>query len=125
MIHDLITASHILHFTGVVDAYGHVSVRHPQNSSLYLMSRNEAPALVNSSADIVQYFVNDSSPVDANAPSGFIERYIHSEIYKAYPDIQCVIHSHSEDVLPYAVAGVPLRPVYSMSGFLGMSCPPC
>jgi ribulose-5-phosphate 4-epimerase/fuculose-1-phosphate aldolase len=118
---DLISANHIIHHHGVVDAYGHISVRHPEQPDTYLMSANMAPALVSSSADFVQYRVEDSSSIsNANVPKGFIERYIHSEIYKMYPDIQCVIHSHAEEVLPYATSGVPLQPMYHMSGFLGM-----
>jgi ribulose-5-phosphate 4-epimerase/fuculose-1-phosphate aldolase len=118
---DLISANHIIRHHGVVDAYGHISVRHPEQSDTYLMSANMAPALVRSSADFVQYRVEDSSSIsNANVPKGFIERYIHSEIYKMYPDIQCVIHSHAEEVLPYATSGVPLQPMYHMAGFLGM-----
>lgn len=83
------------------------------------MSANMAPALVSNATDLVQYRIEDSQPVDPNAPKGFIERYIHSEMYKQYPEVYSVIHSHSPEVLPYAVAGVPLRAVYHMAGFLG------
>ncbi|OQV09635.1 Clas II Aldolase and Adducin domain-containing protein [Cladophialophora immunda] len=116
---DLISANHILHFTSVLDAYGHISTRHPIDASTYLMSANMAPALVSNASNLVQYRVNDSMAVDPDAPKGYIERYIHGEMYKRYPDIACVVHSHSEDVLPYAIAGVPLRAVYHMAGFLG------
>lgn len=83
------------------------------------MSGEMAPALVRAPADFVEYRVVDSSPVHQDAPRGFIERYIHSEIYKRYPDVQCVVHSHAEEVLPFAVSGVPLKPVFHMTGFLG------
>lgn len=115
----LITANHILHYNGVVDAYGHISVRHPLDNATYLMSANMAPALVSNATDLVQYRIEDSQAVDPNAPKGFIERYIHGEMYKHYPEVTSVIHSHSPEVLPYAVAGVPLRAVYHMAGFLG------
>ncbi|KIX08686.1 uncharacterized protein Z518_03343 [Rhinocladiella mackenziei CBS 650.93] len=121
---DLITANHILHYHSVLDAYGHISARHPIDASTYLMSANMAPALVSNASDLVQYRVNDSLAVSPDAPKGYIERYIHGEMYKLYPDVGCVIHSHSEDVLPYAIAGVPLRAVYHMAGFLGPGAVP-
>ncbi|MCJ1305710.1 hypothetical protein MMC08_008526 [Hypocenomyce scalaris] len=124
LLRDLITANHIIHYHGVVDAYGHISVRHPDQPDTYLMSANMAPALVSSPTDFVQYRVEDSTPYyNENAPRGFIERYIHSEIYKRYPHVQCVVHSHAEAVLPYAVSGVPLEPMYHMAGFLGAKVP--
>lgn len=83
------------------------------------MSANMAPALVSNATDLVQYRIEDSQPIDTSAPRGYIERFIHSEIYKRYPDVNSVIHSHSPEVLPYAIAGVPLRAVYHMAGFLG------
>lgn len=119
---DLITANHIIHYHGVVDAYGHISVRHPDRPDTYLMSASLAPALVSSPADLVQYHVEDSTPFTDKNARGVIERYIHSEIYKRYPDVHCVIHSHAEAVLPYTITGVPLRPVYHMAGFLGQLC---
>jgi ribulose-5-phosphate 4-epimerase/fuculose-1-phosphate aldolase len=116
----LITGLHILHYNGVLDAYGHMSVRNPNNGSNFFMSRNLAPALVANSSDLVEYHVEDAAPIDPNAPSGFIERYIHSELYKRFPDINSVVHSHSPQVVPYTFSGVPLRPTLHMAGFLGM-----
>lgn len=116
----LITGLHILHYNGVLDAYGHMSVRNPNNGSNFFMSRNLAPALVANSSDLVEYYVEDAAPVDPNAPSGFIERYIHSELYKRFPSINSVVHSHSPQVIPYTFSGVPLRPSIHMAGFLGM-----
>ncbi|CAD0094663.1 unnamed protein product [Aureobasidium mustum] len=114
----LITGLHILHYNGVLDAYGHMSVRNPNNGSNFFMSRNLAPALVANSSDLVEYYVEDAAPVDPNAPSGFIERYIHSELYKRFPSINSVVHSHSPQVVPYTFSGVPLRPSIHMAGFL-------
>jgi hypothetical protein len=116
----LITGLHILHYNGVLDAYGHVSVRNPNNGSNFFMSRNLAPALVANSSDLVEYYVEDAAPIDPNAPSGFIERYIHSELYKRFPSINSVVHSHSPQVVPFTFSGVPLRPSIHMAGFLGM-----
>ncbi|TIA85183.1 arad-like aldolase/epimerase [Aureobasidium pullulans] len=119
----LITGLHILHYNGVLDAYGHISVRNPNNGSNFFMSRNLAPALVANSSDLVEYFVEDAAPVDPNAPSGFIERYIHSELYKRFPSINSVVQSHSPQVVPYSFSGVPLRPCIHMAGFLGETVP--
>lgn len=119
----LISANHILHYHSIVDAYGHVSVRHPDDASHFVMSGNRAPALVSSAADLVTYQVSDAAAVDPNAPRGYIERYIHSEIYKRYTDVNCVVHAHAPDVLPYATSGVPLRPVFHLPGFLGTEVP--
>ncbi|KAH0366949.1 arad-like aldolase/epimerase, partial [Aureobasidium melanogenum] len=119
----LITGLHILHYNGVLDAYGHMSVRNPNNGSNFFMSRNLAPALVANSSDLVEYYVEDAAPVDPNAPKGFIERYIHSELYKRFPSINSVVHSHSPQVVPYTFSGVPLRPSIHMAGFLGEVVP--
>ncbi|KAK8034693.1 arad-like aldolase/epimerase [Apiospora rasikravindrae] len=116
----LINGSHILHHHNVLDAYGHLSVRHPTKPDVFILSRDTAPATVASSRDLVEYWVKDAAPVDpGHAPKGFVERYIHSELYRAYPSIQSVVHSHADAVLPYTINGVPLRPCYHMAGFLG------
>jgi ribulose-5-phosphate 4-epimerase/fuculose-1-phosphate aldolase len=119
LLQDLVVANHIIHKNGVVDAFGHISIRHPEKADVFIMSANMAPALVRSTSDFIEYRVADSAPCHANAPKGFIERFIHSEIYKSYSRVKCVIHSHAEDVLPFAVSGVPLRPMFHMTGFLG------
>ncbi len=118
---DLVAASLILAQHGVLDAFGHVSMRHPADPKRYLLSRNLAPELV-TSADIVEYDL-DSEPVDANAPRGFLERYIHGEIYKSRPDVHSVIHTHSPSVVPFGVTKTLLQPIYHMSGFLGRGVP--
>jgi len=86
----LITANHILHYHNIVDAYGHISVRNPLNSSTFFLSANRAPALVANRSDLVEYKVEDASPVQQDAPRGYLERYIHSEIYKQYSDVNTV-----------------------------------
>ena len=115
----LITANHILHHHGVVDAYGHVSVRHPGESGTYIMCGYMAPALVTYPDDLIEYRVEDSSPVNPGAKKGYSERFIHGEMYRRFPGVNCVVHSHSEAVLPYVASGVPLKPVFHMAGFLG------
>jgi HCOMODA/2-hydroxy-3-carboxy-muconic semialdehyde decarboxylase len=118
---ELAVALRILAKQGVVDAYGHATVRNPANPSHYFMSRNLPPALA-TAADIVEYDL-DSQPVSANAPPGFTERYIHGEIYRARPDVMSVVHFHAPDVIPFGVTNVPLRPIFHMAGFLGGGVP--
>lgn len=117
---NFIHASHILYLHGILDGYGHISFRNPNNASTFFMARAIAPALVSSPEDIVEYLIEDASPIDPNAPRGFIERYIHSEILKKFPGINSVVHSHSSNVVPFSVTGVPLRAIVHMAGFLGM-----
>ena len=115
----LITANHILHQQGVVDAYGHISVRCPGAPDRYLMCGYMAPGLVTSPDDLVEYWVKDSSPTSPLAKKGYSERFIHGEMFNKFPAVNCVVHSHAEAVLPYVTSGVPLMPVFHMAGFLG------
>ncbi|KAK1750074.1 Adducin-related protein 2 [Echria macrotheca] len=119
----LITANHILHQQGVVDAYGHISVRCPNAPARYLMCGYMAPGLVTSPDDLIEYYVADSKAVSPDAKKGYSERFIHGEMYKMYSDVNCVVHSHAEAVLPYVTSGVPLKPVFHMAGFLGNDVP--
>jgi ribulose-5-phosphate 4-epimerase/fuculose-1-phosphate aldolase len=114
-----ITGSHVLHYHSVLDAYGHLSFRHPSNPSTFFMSRYIAPATISSPEDLIEYRVSDAEPVDpSSSTKGYSERRIHSEVYKRHPSVRAVVHSHSEAVVPYTVSGVPLRPCYHMAGFL-------
>ncbi|KAK4227458.1 class II aldolase and Adducin N-terminal domain-containing protein [Podospora fimiseda] len=120
-----IYASHILHHHGVLDAYGHISFRHPFKSDIFIMSRNTASALVSSPEDLIQYYIESSRPLDPlKVKESYLERFIHSEIYKQYPQINSVVHSHSETVIPYTVNRVRLRPVLHLAGFLNPKGPP-
>ena len=113
-VDDLVAANRILADQKVLDAYGHVSVRHPQNKDRYLLSRSRAPEIVEA-ADIVEYDLDSSDP----RGDGYLERFIHGEIYRARPDVMAVVHSHAASVLPYACSTVKLRPLFHMAGFLG------
>jgi len=117
LIDDLVAASHILARHGVVDGFGHVSMRHPHTADRFLISRSMAPALV-TAADIMTLDLDGDPLDDDRAP--FLERFIHAELYRARPDIGAIAHSHSPAVIPFGVvADVPLRPIYHMSAFLG------
>ncbi|KAF2188480.1 arad-like aldolase/epimerase [Zopfia rhizophila CBS 207.26] len=115
----LITANHVLHYRGIFDAYGHISVRNPNNASTFFLSRDLAPALVSSPHDIVEYRIDDASAVFPNAPAGVTERFIHSEVLKRYPAVNSVIHSHARAVIPYGITKVPLLPVTQSGVVLG------
>jgi ribulose-5-phosphate 4-epimerase/fuculose-1-phosphate aldolase len=120
-IEDLVAANRILAQEGILDAYGHVSIRHPSNPGRYLLSRSLAPILV-TAQDILEYDL-DSNPVAPKGRTSVLERFIHGEIYKARPDVKAVIHSHSPTVVPFSVTQVPLRPVLHAASFLWVGVP--
>jgi ribulose-5-phosphate 4-epimerase/fuculose-1-phosphate aldolase len=112
-----------LHLYGAVDGFGHVSVRHPSDPKIYIMCGYMPPALVESEADLIEYYVDGSGTVDPDAAKGYSERYIHGEIFKKYPGVNCVVHSHAESVIPYDSSSIPLEPMYHMAGFMGGPVP--
>ena len=120
LIEDLVAANRILAEEGVLDAYGHVSIRHPSDPNRYLMSRSLAPVLVTAS-DIMEYDL-DSNPIDPRGRRSVIERFIHGEIYKLRPDVKAVIHSHSPAVIPFGVTQAPMRPVIHAASFFMGRC---
>jgi ribulose-5-phosphate 4-epimerase/fuculose-1-phosphate aldolase len=121
LLEDLVAAYRILAREGVLDAFGHVSVRHNRDNKRYLLSRSLAPALVGEE-DFIEYDL-DSNAVDAQGRSQYSERFIHGEIYKARRDVNAVVHSHSPSVVPFSVSTVPMRPVYHMAAFIGDGLP--
>jgi len=120
-IADLAAASRILAAQGVVDGFGHISMRHPAAPERYLMARSIAPALV-TPEDIIEYSL-DSNPVNANGRGSFLERFIHGEIYKARADIQSIVHSHSPSVVPFGLVGVPMQAMFHNAAFLAAGAP--
>jgi len=121
LVEELVTANHILYDQGIVDGFGHISVRDDENPDHFLMSRSMAPGLV-TAADIM-VFDRDANPLDAKGRAVYLERFIHSEIYKARPDVKAVVHSHSPSVIPFGATETPLKPIYHMSSFLGTGAP--
>jgi ribulose-5-phosphate 4-epimerase/fuculose-1-phosphate aldolase len=118
----LVLANHILAHHSVLDAFGHVSIRHPVRSDRFIISRSMAPAAVND-ADLM-IIRDDGRPLDEVGHRPFIERFIHSAIYKARPDVCAVVHSHSSEVIPFGVVrDAPLRPIFHMAGFIGAQAP--
>jgi HCOMODA/2-hydroxy-3-carboxy-muconic semialdehyde decarboxylase len=116
LVDKLVLANRILYRYGVVDGFGHASVRHDQSVDHFLLARNMAPALVRRE-DIVTFDL-DGAALDAAGRRVYLERFIHGEIYRARPDVQAVVHSHSPNVIPFGVTGTSLQPVFHMSGFL-------
>lgn len=121
LIHDLVLANRILYDRGVVDGFGHVSVRDPRDPQRFLLARNMAPALV-TEGDVMM-FALDGTPID-DERTPYLERFIHGSVYRARPDVGAVVHSHSPAVIPFGIAaGVALRPVFHMASFLRSAIP--
>jgi ribulose-5-phosphate 4-epimerase/fuculose-1-phosphate aldolase len=121
LIDDLVAANRILAAEGVLDGFGHVSARHDKDSGRFLLARSMAPALV-TVGDVMEFDL-DSNPIDARGRTAYLERFIHSEIYRVHPEVQAVVHSHSPAVIPFGVVGVALRPIFHLGGFLGVGVP--
>ncbi|HUP95189.1 MAG TPA: class II aldolase/adducin family protein [Burkholderiales bacterium] len=121
LIEDLVAANRILAAEGILDGWGHVSVRHPNDPKRYLMSRNLAAELV-TGLDIMEYDL-DSVPVDRRGRDLYSERFIHGEIYKARPDVNAVVHTHAPPLIPFTVTKVPMRPMYHRAAFVAQGIP--
>jgi ribulose-5-phosphate 4-epimerase/fuculose-1-phosphate aldolase len=119
---DLITAYKILVNEGILDSFGHVSVRSAKDPNIFFMPRAMPPALV-SLDDLLELRVSDSQPIDPKGRRVNGERYIHGEIYKARADVMSVIHSHSQAVIPLSLTAIKMRPVVAQAGFLPPETP--
>src|SRR6266511_190898 len=121
VIEDLVAANRILAKEGIVDGFGHVSVRHPAVPDRFLLSRSVAPQSV-TAADIMEYDL-DGRPSDARGRMSYLERFIHSEIYRARRDVTAVVHCHTTSLIPFADSSVPLRAMYHQSAFVAEGVP--
>lgn len=121
MVEDLVAANRILAGHGVLDAYGHVSVRDEQAPDHYLMSRSLAPELVTVD-DVLEHDLDGGAPA-ARGRTLYLERFIHNEIYRSRPDVGAIVHCHSPSVIPFGVTDVPLRPIFHTAAFLGEGVP--
>jgi ribulose-5-phosphate 4-epimerase/fuculose-1-phosphate aldolase len=121
LIDDLVTANRILAAENVVDAFGHVSVRHPDDAGHFLLSRAKSPELVET--DDIMEFTLDGAPVDARGRKPYLERFIHGAIYEARPDVQSVVHNHSRSVIPFSITGEKLKPVVHSCATIGHDIP--
>ena len=124
LIEDLVAANRILADHGLLDGWGHISVRHNRDPNRYLMARGMSADLV-TAKDILEFDL-DSRPVDTHGlpmSALFTERYIHGEIYKARPDVIAIVHTHAPSLIPFGVTKVPLQPMYHRSAFIAFGIP--
>ncbi|MDB5901032.1 MAG: HCOMODA/2-hydroxy-3-carboxy-muconic semialdehyde decarboxylase [Ramlibacter sp.] len=121
LFQDLVIAYRLLAESGIIDAYGHVSVRSPDHPDRFWMARSIAPELV-TEADMME-FTLDSEPVDARGRSPVNERFIHGEVYKVRPEVMAVVHNHSPSVIPFACTDTALQPIFHMGAFIGLGVP--
>jgi ribulose-5-phosphate 4-epimerase/fuculose-1-phosphate aldolase len=119
-LEDLVVAYRILAEFGIIDAYGHVSVRSEDNADCYLIARSLAPELV-TAGDIIEYDLDSAAVHDTRQPVS--ERFIHGEAYKLRPDVNAVVHNHSPAVVPFSITQQPLRPIFHMAAFVGLGVP--
>jgi HCOMODA/2-hydroxy-3-carboxy-muconic semialdehyde decarboxylase len=120
-IHDLVIANRILAKENVVDAYGHISMRHPERPDRYLISRSLSPELV--TADDIMEFTLDGHPLNDDRRAPYLERFIHGAIYEARPEIRAAVHSHAEDVLPFSISRTPMCCVAHVASDMGTHVP--
>ncbi len=118
---DVVVANRILAREGVVDAYGHVTMRHPGDPGRYLMARSRSPALV--TLDDILEFTLDGEPIDAGDRALYSERPIHGGIYEARADVTSVVHNHAYEVIPFTISRTPLRPVAHVAAAIGAEAP--
>lgn len=120
-LRNLVIGNRILAHENVVDAYGHISVRHPAKPEHFLLSRSLSPALVQG-ADIME-FTLDGKVVGDDPRPPYLERFIHGSIYESRPDVHAVVHSHAEETLPFGITGVRLQPVIHVASVIGADVP--
>lgn len=120
-LRELALANRILAHEGVVDAFGHVSIRHPQRAERFFMSRSRSPELV-TVADLMEFEL-DGTPVDSRGRTPYSERFIHGAIFEKRADVHSVIHNHSHAVIPYGITPVKLRPVLHVGAAIGDEVP--
>jgi HCOMODA/2-hydroxy-3-carboxy-muconic semialdehyde decarboxylase len=120
-LEDLVAAYRVLAEYGVIDGYGHVSVRSPRDPNRYYLARAIAPERVQVE-DMIEYDL-DSRPIDENGRESVRERFIHGEVFRGRPEVMAVVHNHSPSVIPFSVTGVPMRPIFHMAAFVGEGLP--
>jgi len=121
LLEDLVAANRILAMEGVLDGWGHVSVRHNLDPGRYLLSRSLAPELVGA-GDILEFDL-DNEAVNGRGRNLYTERFLHGEIYKTRPDVVAICHCHAPPVIPFSVTDVPLRPLYHRAAFIALGVP--
>jgi HCOMODA/2-hydroxy-3-carboxy-muconic semialdehyde decarboxylase len=121
LMEELVTANRILAHEGVVDGFGHVTVRHPQRPDRFVMSRARAPECIE--VEDLMEFALDGTPIDPKGRKPYLERFIHGAIYEARPEIVSVVHNHSPSTIPFGITPVKLRPLMHMCATIGHEVP--
>ncbi len=122
LIEKLVVANHILFDHGVVDAFGHISARHPAIADRFFLARNRAPGAIEP-GDILEFDMSGET-VQPTGERVYLERFLHSEIYRARPDVMAIVHSHSHSIVPFSVLeSKRLQPIFHMAGFIGTQAP--
>lgn len=121
LIRDLVIANRILAREGIIDDFGHVSVRHPTNPERYFLSRSRSPEIV--SIDDIVEFTLEGEPVRPENRRLYAERALHGTIYMARPDVNAVSHHHARSILPFTLTDLPLKPVFHMAAVIGADVP--
>jgi HCOMODA/2-hydroxy-3-carboxy-muconic semialdehyde decarboxylase len=121
LVQDLVAGNRILAMEGVLDGMGHISVRHQARPDRFFLARSMAPELV-TAADILEYDL-EGQAIDPRDRVSYLERFIHSEIYKSRPDVRAIVHCHTPSLIPFAASDVPLRAMYHMAAFVAEGVP--
>ena len=121
LLRDIVLANRILAHEGVVDAFGHISARHPDDPGRFIIARSLGPELV--TEDDLQIFTLDGQQVGGDPRPPYAERFIHGAVYEARPDVLAVCHNHAPSVIPFSVTGVPLRPIFHLAAQIGAEIP--
>ena len=121
VLEEIVTANRILAREGVVDSFGHISARHPDNPKHFLLSRARAPDCIEK--DDIMTFTLEGEPVNPGGRAPYLERFIHGGLYEARPDVHSVVHNHSPSVIPFGVTDRPLRPLLHMCAHIGAAVP--
>jgi ribulose-5-phosphate 4-epimerase/fuculose-1-phosphate aldolase len=121
VLDELVTANRILAREGVVDSFGHVSIRHPDRPDRYVLSRARAPECIE--AEDLMEFTLDGTPIDPAGRKPYAERYIHGAVYEARAEVRAVVHHHSPSVIPFSVTPARLSPVMHMCAGIGTHVP--
>jgi HCOMODA/2-hydroxy-3-carboxy-muconic semialdehyde decarboxylase len=116
-IGELVTANHILYNQGILDAYGHVAVRDPDDPQRFLLARHMAPGIV--TADDIITFDFDCNVIEGSRARPYTERWIYSAVFAARPDVNGIVHTHSHSLVPYGTTRTPLKPLWAPAAFLG------
>ena len=119
--YDLVIANRILAHEGVVDGFGHVSARHPENPERFLLSRSRSPELV--TVDDIREYDLSGEMINADGSPSYLERFIHAAVYELHPEVNGCVHSHSEALLPFGITSVPLKPVFHNASRIGKEVP--